>query len=555
MIEILLYSFLTNFFYFCLGCIILSRNNITNYSLFYKALIGVITASFIALLLNFFTPLSKDINSFLFILVILIFSLKLHITIKKKEIIFITISTLLSFFLILYSNINRPDAGLYHLPFIAVLNEYKIIFGLNNLHFRFGHVSIIQYLSALNNNYFFEEKGIIIPLASVVSFFYIYFSNEVLKIYKKKSKIDASSLFSLSVLIYISFKITGYDGFGNDAVAHLSFFYIITYILKLETKITDIIPIFLVSVFIFLNKSTMIFVFIIPIFIIFIKYKLHLKKIFILVLSFPSVFLLLWFLKNFITSGCAIYPVAITCVDALPWLHIETTNAESIASEAWSKAWPENKNPNLPMDIFIKEFNWIFSWSKKHLIYIANIIVPYILLLLILFLFLRHEGKEINNKVFSIKLPKFYWLTFFTCFIGVLFFLIKFPLYRYGYSYILSLIILIFIYVFKKKIFLRKIILISKLLFFLAIFSFISKQGIRYIKNYNLTYIDKPWPRIYSFNTNEKISSQKQYLKNNFYYYFSNDSECMLSSPPCTNYRINEKLIAKSVLGYIMLMY
>jgi hypothetical protein len=130
------------------------------------------------------------------------------------------------------------------------LNEYKIIFGLNNLHSRFGHVSIIQYLSALNNNYFFKEDGIIIPLASIASFYYIYFSNEVLKIYKKKLKINSSSLFSLLVLIYISFKIMGYDGFGNDAIAHLSFFYLISYALKLEKESIDVTHIFLISVFI-----------------------------------------------------------------------------------------------------------------------------------------------------------------------------------------------------------------------------------------------------------------------------------------------------------------
>ena len=156
MIKIFLFSFLTNLFYYSLGSVVLRENKTTNYSIFYKALIGVITASFIALLLNFFTPLNKNINSFIFILVFLIFLiflLKLKVTIKKKEILFLTISTLICFLLILLSNVNRPDAGLYHLPYIVILNEYKIIFGLNNLHSRFGHVSIIQYLSALNNNY------------------------------------------------------------------------------------------------------------------------------------------------------------------------------------------------------------------------------------------------------------------------------------------------------------------------------------------------------------------------------------------------------------------
>jgi hypothetical protein len=133
------------------------------------------------------------------------------------------------------------------------------------LHSRFGHTSIVQYLSAINNNYLFKENGIIIPLASIAAFYYMYFLNEVLVIYKKKKQINLNSLFSLSILIYISFKIMGYDGFGNDAIAHLSLFYLISYILKIQKKNFNFSHILLISVFIFLNKSTMIVVFIIPI--------------------------------------------------------------------------------------------------------------------------------------------------------------------------------------------------------------------------------------------------------------------------------------------------
>jgi hypothetical protein len=553
MLNILLFSFLTNFFYYCLGYIVLYKNKDTKHSTFYKTLVGVILTSFIALLLNFFIPLDQNINSFIFILVILIFLLKSNLIIQKEEIIFLIISTLICFFLILLSNVNRPDAGLYHLPYTAILNEYKIIFGLNNLHSRFGHVSIIQYLSALNNNYFFKENGIIIPLASIASFYYIYFSNEVLKVYKQKSKITASSLFSLLVLIYISFKITGYDGFGNDAIAHLSFFYLISYILKLEKKTFDIVPVFLISVFIFLNKNTMIFVFIIPIFIFFYKYKLNLIKICNQRLSFPIFFLCLWLIKNLITSGCAIYPVVITCFEYLPWLNINTTIADAISSEAWSKAWPENNNMNITAEIFIKDFNWVPAWSKKHLIYILSIVAPYMFILLVVFLFLRINSRNLNNNV-SIKLPQFYWLNFFTCFIGSILFFIKFPLYRYGYSYLISLIILVFIYFIKIEVSQKKIIYISKIFFSLAIIVFISKQSLRLIKNYDFNYVNKPWPRIYSFGNNEKINTEKHYINNSFSYYFSKNGECMFSEPPCTNYEINEKLIAKQVLNYTLLV-
>lgn len=554
MIKVFLFSFLTNFFYYCLGSLVLHQSKNKEYSLFYKAFVGVVAASFIALLFNFFIPLNKNINSFIFILVILIFFLKLQVNIKK-EVRFLVISTLICFFLILFSNVNRPDAGLYHLPYISILNEYQIIFGLNNLHSRFGHISIIQYLSAFNNNYFFQEDGIIIPLASIAAFYYIYFLNEVIKIYKKKIQTDLSSLFSLSVLIYIAFKLMGYDGFGNDTIAHLSLFYLISYILKLKKNKIDIAPIFLISVFSFLNKSTMIIVFIIPIYIFFYKYKLDLKKIFIPKLFFSIIFFLLWLIKNFIISGCGIYPIIVTCTEYLPWLNINSTKIYNTASEAWSKAWPENNDERLTMEVFIKNFNWIAAWSKKHLIYITNIIVPYILALLMLLIFFRISSRNIKDKIVIIKLSEFYWLAFFTCFVGSISFFIKFPLYRYGYSYIVCLIILIFIYFFKKKIYHLNIINISKVIFFLAFIAFVGKQSFRLINNYNLNYINKPWPRIYSFTNNTKIDSEKYYIKENFYYYFSRNGECMYSAPPCTNFKIDEKLIAKEILGYKVLTY
>ena len=61
------------------------------------------------------------------------------------------------------SNVYRPDAGLYHLPFINIINQEKIIVGLSNLHFRFGHISILQYTSAIFNNTLFAENGIVFP--------------------------------------------------------------------------------------------------------------------------------------------------------------------------------------------------------------------------------------------------------------------------------------------------------------------------------------------------------------------------------------------------------
>ena len=152
--DILIFSILTNFIYFCSGSLFVSDKKYDFYSQFYLYFIGIIFISFISLILNFFTPLTPLVNSIVYILIIIAYTIKKKFILNKKNINFLLISSFVTFLLIIYSNINRPDAGLYHLPYTSIVNENKIIFGLSNIHFRFGHVSILQYLSAINNNFY-----------------------------------------------------------------------------------------------------------------------------------------------------------------------------------------------------------------------------------------------------------------------------------------------------------------------------------------------------------------------------------------------------------------
>ena len=142
------------------------------------------------------------------------------------------------------------------------MNEHKIIFGLSNIHFRFGLTSILQYLSALKFNFIFKENGIVIPLASIVTFFVIYFFNKVLKIIKNKENISVSNIFSLFIIIFISYKINRYSSFGNDAVAHLSLFYLLSKILSKNEP--NLAFISLIDIFAFLNKTVLVWCLIIP---------------------------------------------------------------------------------------------------------------------------------------------------------------------------------------------------------------------------------------------------------------------------------------------------
>ena len=60
-------------------------------------------------------------------------------------------------------------------PYSQILNEYKIIPGISNLHFRFGHVSIFQYLSSFNYTFFSELNGLLVPPALFCITIFLYF--------------------------------------------------------------------------------------------------------------------------------------------------------------------------------------------------------------------------------------------------------------------------------------------------------------------------------------------------------------------------------------------
>ena len=69
MIEIIIYSFISNFIFYSYGHF-LKYTNFTNKieNINDRAIIGCILLSFIALILNFFVPLNKELNTLILII-------------------------------------------------------------------------------------------------------------------------------------------------------------------------------------------------------------------------------------------------------------------------------------------------------------------------------------------------------------------------------------------------------------------------------------------------------------------------------------------------------
>ena len=155
---------------FLLKKIILNFHDTENFE--ENNLFGFVLIGFLALLINFFYPLNLLINNFfilfLFLVVVKFGFFKQNINELIKKFFFVSC---LSFILFIYSNVNTPDALLYHLPYSRLISEHKIVIGASNIDFRFGHISIFQYISSFLNNSLFGTNGVLLPVAILVSNF------------------------------------------------------------------------------------------------------------------------------------------------------------------------------------------------------------------------------------------------------------------------------------------------------------------------------------------------------------------------------------------------
>jgi hypothetical protein len=523
------------------------------------SIFGIIFISFLAVLTNFVLPINKLVGSiFLLLGIILFFIFFIKNKFKNKILKYIFLSTFINFFLIFNTNIYRPDAGLYHLPFVSILNENKIIIGLANIHFRFGTNSIIQYLSAFYNNYFFSTENITVPLATIFSSYIIMNYKEIFFNLKKKNYKISISL--LCLLIFSIYSFNNYSKYGNDVPAHIFYFIIIIFFLKSNNSYTNknFFKIFYFSIYLFAIKAFMFLALFFPILIFLIiknKKNLIINKNSIIVF----VFLFSWILKSVLTSGCFLYPVSETCINNLKIYDKEKTILESNSGEAWAKDWvnQNSDNPKLEFKDYNKSFNWFKTWSRNHLYKIYEKIIPFLFFLLVLFIFffiifaLKRNKKIITDKS---NVSIIYFLLGISLLFTIVWF-VKFPLYRYGLCFIIISIILSYSFIIEKLVkYLSKenIKDIFITLIFISFFAFFVKNFQRIVISKVNNYIYYPWPRIYSLDPKKENKIQKfTKIKNNgqFLYFYSGGELCMYGNAPCSNYNVN-KLQKKIIYSY-----
>ncbi len=521
------------------------NHNQTNFYSYSKDLIyGIIFLSFLSIFLNFFFSLNIYINSLIPVLSLLFLVKYKKIFFSANFLTFAIIQSIFITILLTESNVYRPDAGLYHLPFIGILNSEKIIIGLSNIHFRYGLTSIIQYFSAINNNFIFSNNGIVFAQALIASSVTLNFVYQIYT-YNKSKNFNFHFFYLLFVTIYIAYKMNRYSEFGNDAPAHFLVFYLISEILLSKNKQSNnkFIDNLFVSLFIITNKLTLIPILIFNLIGI---NQIKVKKIFFSRNTYILlIFLLIWLTKNILTTGCLIYPIKQVCFSKLIWTDLKTIEKVSITSEAWTKGISDIDNKNINLKKFNKSFNWIDAWITKHFYYILEIVVPYILFLALIFILIKFKSDKSKSK----QHENYNTMIIFS-FLTILIWFLKAPLYRYGYSLVIVFLSLIFAnglktYDFKKK-FLYKL---SNLILILGITAIVSKNIYR-ISISNNKYFNYPWVKYYSMDIGNEARELSSKSFKNKRFTIPNVNYCMYTKSICAHYGLPDNLDIKKYFNY-----
>ncbi len=537
MLQIFLFSFLTSIqiiiFGYLFHLLFVDKHEI-NKNIFFYGLLGFIFIGFLGVVLNFFISLNKYVNDLFFVFPLLTF-LILYFDKEFIKKVFLS-SLIISIFFTLtisFDNHYTPDAGSYHLPFISILNENKIIIGLNNLHYRFGHISIFQYISAFYNNHLFEDNGISIPLGLVYCFFVGYLIIEILNNQTNKFLY----IFIFIILSFVLFRMNRYSDLGNDGPANIFFFFLIiesikSYILIYKIKITSVL-----SVFVFLNKITLLLALFIPIFFVFKNFKINsfINKTNI----FSFIFLTFFLLKNFLVSGCLAFPIEQSCYQNVFWFNdnnkysVKFVRAEN---EAWTKGWPDQVEPKKNHFEYISDLGWIDTWRANHGKVIVKKISPFLIFMLIIILTLCFHNrknsyfKNNNNKNID-DLIYYYLITI--CLIGTLLWFLKFPVFRYGYSYFITLFGLIISMSLKNLTIFNNLEKLKKgllVIFIILICGVSTKNLSRIISNLKNQTLINVWPRIYPPDEIKPVFRNSKLL-----FYKNEKNTCYYSKSPCTH--------------------
>lgn len=318
----------------------------------------------LSILFNFFIPINRYLI-LIYLLITISFNIFFLDIIKFKNIKLQNFLYTVPIFYLPISSYNiglSYDAGLYHLNFQNWISSYKIVFGLANLHMRYGYASIFDYI---NTNFWFNNNYLLLHFTNLV-FIVVFYQFILFLLYSKNEKKIAIAISIILFGILDNFGLNGgKNGFIEiegvtkyDSVFGIMFcLFIIKFLIIQDSNFkidkSEQFLIFVLLIF-SIELRPLGFLLIFPFIILYINKKINLKYFFSIVF-----FLVLFFsiIKNFILSGCLIFPIEFTCFGSLEWYKFGYASMESFNIQSSLRSYEMGKNI----------FDWFNYWSNKNI--------------------------------------------------------------------------------------------------------------------------------------------------------------------------------------------
>ncbi len=367
-------------------------------------IIGCAFVGNILILLNFFFGLENNFTYLLLFLMLIpnflkIDQLRFNINFQK----------FINYFLIpgvlIVSTFNTGwhyDAGFYHLNHQHWLQQSNIIEGMVNIHWTFGMSSIYEYLSAI---LWFGDKFFLLHFLNLlfIQTFYIVLLGDILG---DNKVLKNSSFFLLVFSLLDNFGIYGgRNGFlfiqgvtKQDTTVAILFLLISRAILiHLKDKNINFKDISLISFLTLFSVQIKLSSFPIALLLIYFylvlmkNQKVKFKKLFN-VNSITTIFASLWIIKQYLTTGCFIFPVNISCLNNFDWYLSGSTLEYELATRNWSYS----------LSLYdYKLFDWIsgFISVEENYAILMNFSLSFIFLFFIKIVFFKKAFINNNLKI------------------------------------------------------------------------------------------------------------------------------------------------------------
>ena len=320
------------------------------------------------------------------------------------------------------------DTYLYHAQAIRWIEEYGIVPGLGNLHYRFAYNSSYMTLQALFSFKWLTGQSFHVMNGFITVFMLLYVLNTILQ--REDKRIKTSDLFKLASLVYILYDCRNISSPNTDTVALLLAYYIlIKWSEYSERDDKDVLGYSMLCILVVYVTTIKLSV---GIFVLLVIYPAEIfikeKRIGDIVrhLTAGVTILVPYIVRGIIISGYILYPYEATAVKSLDWIMpeflLEIDKKEIIA---WGRGHSDVNR--IPEHIW----QWVGGWfSSINILWKVLMIISVIALIYIGIWILRQRKRVSFSPQLCMAL---------TCIIGLFFWLFSAPLPRYGVIYMTSI--------------------------------------------------------------------------------------------------------------------